>query len=62
MKCLNFRGVPKNKRGLLIAIKYEDGKPFLAMKEIVVTSSSIDLDWRLLTLDELKQELKRLDN
>jgi len=42
-----FPGVPKNKRGLLIAIKYEDGKPFLAMKEIVVTSSSFDLDWRL---------------
>lgn len=57
-----FQGTPRGEKAVAIAIKYEEGKPFLAMKEIVVGSTTaIDMEWRSVTLEELQQELRRLD-
>ena len=56
-----FRGVPKGENATLVAIKYEDGKPYLATKEITISNKSFDLDFRVLTLDELKAELNKMD-
>ncbi|HVU58209.1 MAG TPA: hypothetical protein VHD83_24280 [Puia sp.] len=41
--------------------KYEDGKPFLAMKDIVVSEGVFDLDWKSVSMEELKEALKKLD-
>ena len=57
-----FAGVPTGERATIVAIKYEDGKPYLATKEITISSESVDVDFRLLTLDELKSELRKLDD
>src|ERR1700754_1289921 len=56
-----FVGVPLDVRATVVAIKYENGRPYFGMKEIVVSDKPIDIDWQLLTLDQLKQELKKLD-
>ena len=56
-----FQGIPKGERAVIVAIKYENGQPLLAMKEIIISEDSYDLDWKSLSLDQLKQELKKLD-
>ncbi|MBS1661897.1 MAG: OmpA family protein [Bacteroidetes bacterium] len=56
-----FQRVPRGEKAIAVAIKYEDGQPFLAMKEIVVGEEVVDLQWKSLSLEELKQELRRLD-
>ncbi|MFK8006074.1 MAG: OmpA family protein [Saprospiraceae bacterium] len=56
-----FDGIPKNEEAWIVAIKYENGQPILAMKEIVVKKKSFDLEFEKLTLEELKVRLKVLD-
>ncbi len=56
-----FENVPKGEMVWIVAIKYTDGKPYLYMIETTVDNTTYNVDLRLLTLDELKQELKKLD-
>lgn len=56
-----FDEIPKNEKAWIVAIKYQNGQPMLAMKEIVVKKKSFDLEFKSLTLEELKEQLKILD-
>jgi hypothetical protein len=56
-----FENIPKGEPVWIIAIKYEEGKPYLFMQETTVDSKTIDVDFKSLTLDELKEALKVLD-
>jgi hypothetical protein len=55
-----FKNIPKG-QALLVALKYEEGKPYLSMQEITVEDKMYDVSFRSLTLDELKQELLKLN-
>ena len=56
-----FRQVPIDEPVWVVALKYEHGTPMLAMHETSVKRRYKDLIFRKLTLDELKEELKKLD-
>jgi hypothetical protein len=58
---LEIRGAPNGERAVIVGIKYENGQPFLAMKEIIVREDLFDLDWKSVSVDEVKQALKKLD-
>jgi hypothetical protein len=56
-----FENVPKGEMVWIVAIKYVDGKPYLYMIETTVDNTTYNVDLKELTLDELKKELKKLD-
>ena len=57
-----FKGIPKNENATIVAIKYEDGKAFLAVKSIVIGEEKyIDLVFTEYSLEELKIQLRILD-
>lgn len=56
-----YAGVPQKEKAWLVAVKMVDGKPSLAMHEIIVAEQSYDLEFKALTLAELKEKLKILD-
>lgn len=56
-----FRGIPKRKKAWLVALKYQNETPYLAMEEITITNKSYDLNFVETTLPELKQKLKLLN-
>jgi hypothetical protein len=56
-----FAGVPRGEKAVIVAIKYEDQRPFLAMQEVTVDDKTFDVKFRELTLDQLKEALKLLD-
>ncbi|HYV90747.1 MAG TPA: energy transducer TonB [Chitinophagales bacterium] len=61
--CMVFSNVPENEEVTLIALKYLDGKPFLAMKETVTSPTPVkDLIFEPVTMNVLKSEMKRLDS
>ena len=56
-----FDEIPKNEKGWIVAIKYKQGQPMLAMKKIITANDSVDLEFEALSLEELKLKLKELD-
>lgn len=60
-KKYDFGELPKGEKVWIIAIKYEDGKPLLFMQETLIENQTIEVDFKSLTLDELKEKLKVLD-
>ncbi len=56
-----FEGIPKGEEVWLIALKYEDGKPFLSMQEITTETKTVDVSFKSLTLEELKAQLQVLN-
>jgi len=58
---LEIRGAPNGEKAVIVAVRYENGQPFLAMKEIIVSEDFFDLDWKSVSMDELKRELRMLD-
>ncbi|HEY8969859.1 MAG TPA: hypothetical protein VIM64_12220 [Puia sp.] len=58
---LEIWSAPNGERAVIVGIKYENGQPFLAMKEIIVREDLFDLDWKSVSVDEVKQALKKLD-
>ncbi len=60
-KKYEFDKIPKGEEIWIIAIKYDDGKPYLSMQETTVEDKIVDVDFKLLTLEELKEKLKVLD-
>jgi hypothetical protein len=58
---LEIWGAPNGERAMIVGIKYENGQPWLALKTIVISEDAFDLDWKPVSTDELKQELKKLD-
>jgi hypothetical protein len=56
-----FRGVPANKRAVLIGIRYENGTPYLALRETTTGRHATEpLTFRETTLEELERVLERL--
>jgi OmpA family len=60
-KKYEFEKIPKGETVWIIAIKYDEGKPYLFMQETTVDNKTVDIDFKSLTLDELKEKLKVLD-
>lgn len=60
-KKYKFEKIPKGETVWIIALKYVEGKPYLFMQETTVDNKTIDIDFKSLTLDELKEKLKVLD-
>jgi hypothetical protein len=56
-----FKGIPKNEEAFIVAVKYKDGSPSLAIKAITTSNALFDVEFKELTLDELKAQLKQLD-
>jgi hypothetical protein len=56
-----FKGVPRGERAMIVAIRYENNQPFLAMKEVTVEAKIFDVEFKAMTLEELKVALKALD-
>lgn len=56
-----FDGIPIGEKAWLVGINYENGIPFLAMKEITIKKQSFDLEFKERTLEQLKEDLKVLD-
>lgn len=56
-----FEKIPKGEKVWIIAIKYDEGKPYLFMQESTVENKTVDIDFKSLTLEELKEKLKALD-
>ena len=56
-----FEHVPEGEKVWIVAIRFLDGKPFLSMQETTTGNKTYPVDFKLLTLDELKNELRMLD-
>ncbi|MGB0523508.1 MAG: OmpA family protein [Flammeovirgaceae bacterium] len=56
-----FEEIPKGEKAWLVGIKYEAGKPMLALKEINVQDQNFELEFEELSLEALKKKLKVLD-
>ncbi len=56
-----FNSIPKGEAVWIIALKYEDGKPFLSMVDTTIDNNIIDFVFKELTLDELREQLRILD-
>ncbi len=56
-----FSRIPKGIKAWVVALKYEDGKAFLFMKELNTGSEPVDVDFKEYSLDEIRKKLKVLD-
>ena len=56
-----FSGIPKNESAWLVGVKYIDGKPLLALKNITTEEKVFDLEFKSMSLSELKKALKVID-
>ena len=52
---------PKNRQGTMIGMKILDGQPYLALLDINSSATDIKLDYRPVTIEEIKKQLKALD-
>ena len=57
-----FRRMPKNKEGVIIGMKIENGQSYLALKPITTANMSVDLNFKAVSAEEIKEQLKTLDN
>jgi hypothetical protein len=58
---ITFQGVPKDYEAWIVAIKYVDGSPLLALKEITIAKETHQLEFEELTLNQLNEKLTVLD-
>lgn len=58
---IQFKGVPKDYEAWIVAIKYVNGSPLLALKEITIAEETHSLEYEELNLTQLKEKLKVLD-
>lgn len=54
-----FRGVPKREQATIVALRYANGQPELALLDIVIGEGPYALTFRQVSLEELKAELAR---
>ena len=58
-----IRNIPRGEEGVLIGIKYQDGKVFLGSKNIQANSNPItDLKYRNVSLNKLSEQINQLIN
>lgn len=58
-KRYHYPRVPKDEEGTVVAIKVWNGKPMLAVQPVKFGEKEIDLDFKVVTLDELKQGISK---
>ncbi len=56
-----FKKIPKGEDVWIVAIKYVNGQPYLFMEETTIGERTIDIEFKSITLEELKLKLKELD-
>lgn len=54
--------VPEHKRGVVVAMRYANGKVDLAIKEVEDKSAKVELEYQTLTIEELRIRLKELND
>ncbi|HWY36610.1 MAG TPA: hypothetical protein VNX68_18345 [Nitrosopumilaceae archaeon] len=57
----SFEKIPRGESIWVIALKYEKGKPYLYLEETTTDGKTVDVIFKLLTLEELKEKLKVMD-
>jgi hypothetical protein len=58
---LVFRNIPKGEEAVIVAFKIENGKPYLAMQNVVTTSEVQNLVYKPTTIAALREKVKTLD-
>ena len=53
--------MPRGDPAMIVAVKYENGSPFLSIEEIRIERKTYTVEFKELSLDELKVQLRRLD-
>ncbi len=56
-----FDKIPKGDTAWIVALKYLEGKPYLSLQQITIGNQTVNVDFQSLTLAELKEELKLLN-
>jgi hypothetical protein len=56
-----FKDVPRNTPVWIVAIKNENGKPFLSIEESTVQAKTYHVQWQEMTIETLRERLKTLD-
>lgn len=54
--------IPKNQEAIVVALKIENGLPFLALHPILTDDMTFNLEYKQMSPEEIKQQLKKLDN
>jgi hypothetical protein len=60
-KNYTFKNIPKNEAVYIVALKYLNGQALLAIEEIKTAQITIEPNFQTYTLEELKEQLKKLD-
>jgi OmpA family len=60
-KIMGFGNIPKNEEAVIVAMKIENGKSYLAMQSIKIESKKYNLAFEILSVDKIKEKLKMLD-
>ncbi len=58
---LKFSNVEKNKNAVLVSVKIENDKAYLAMKSVATSEAKVELKYEEITPQLLKEKLKTLD-
>ncbi len=61
MENQHFLSIPKNERVILVAFKYSNGQPYIATKDCQTSHNVGELDFRPVSIEELKTEIKKLN-
>ncbi len=57
----NFIGIPKNEPIKVFALKYENGKAFLAIQAVTDPTAEVELNYKEVTVEQMMEELKQFD-
>jgi len=60
-KHYSFEGIPKGEKAWLVGIRYINGQPLFALKEMTISTKDVMLVFEELSLEELKEKLKVID-
>ena len=59
---VSFSNIPKGKSAIIVGMRIEKGQPYLALQYITTANMKVDLDYKKLSVEEIKRQLKTLDN
>jgi hypothetical protein len=56
-----FENLPKGERVWIVAIMYDNGKPYLSMQQTTIDNKTYNVNFKVYSLEELKHELEKLN-
>lgn len=56
-----FEGLPKGEKIYIVALKYDNGKPYLSMEQTTIDNRIHNVNFKFYTIEELKKELGKLN-